>query len=499
MKSLIGRLCILLGLVLLVSGYMVGGRARNVKKVYVCADVEGSWQKVYTFVEKCNGMLTIVNDDPDNFQTVLQDNVSIVFLGDTVDKGPDNIKALKFFIHLKETYQDRVVLIMGNRDINKLRLLWELEDGSLDLQGEDRFALDKFRLSSWEDNFAAWLQKGANLIDGIAVPYTHGKDVANDKILKLKWLLQNTFGAPAAFDDFKKEVGAESDQEAYDKYMTIMLGQDGLIIKYLRLAQMIHFDADTKALIVHGGISSDSFGYIPETRLGAGDFYQCIFEVPHKSMMHTAIAWVYGGGDTLTSWIDRLNAWAQDRIGNALDKDVLGALPLIQHQEPEISIKDGKQVWTTPKAISVIHGRPWGEDYNIIPVDRHIADMLKAFGVSKLLFGHSPVGEVPVILKDNRFITIACDTSVASPARNAAVELTSHGVTVYADYYSAGERHSVMYGSGSFSVGTKVEVEGKVYWRIASLGNNKVLVGHWARSPRGPWSEPAYSVFGTSQ
>jgi len=49
-----------------------------------------------------------------------------IFGGDSQDKGIGDIRFVTMLLELKEIYGERVILIIGNRDINKLRLKVEL-------------------------------------------------------------------------------------------------------------------------------------------------------------------------------------------------------------------------------------------------------------------------------------------------------------------------------------------------------------------------------------
>eukprot|EP00959_Pyramimonas_sp_CCMP1952_P173793 3631453-Pyramimonas_sp.AAC.1 len=49
-----------------------------------------------------------------------------VFGGDVCDKGPGDIRLVKTLIDVKKRYPEQVFLIMGNRDLNKLRMATEL-------------------------------------------------------------------------------------------------------------------------------------------------------------------------------------------------------------------------------------------------------------------------------------------------------------------------------------------------------------------------------------
>jgi hypothetical protein len=57
----------------------------------------------------------------------LQPSVILVCLGDVFGDGPDNIKLARTLLELKKKDPTRVILITGNRDINKLRLGHELK------------------------------------------------------------------------------------------------------------------------------------------------------------------------------------------------------------------------------------------------------------------------------------------------------------------------------------------------------------------------------------
>lgn len=59
-------------------------------------------------------------------ELVIQPNVMLVCLGDVIGDGPDNIELATTLLNLKDKYPTRVVIITGNRDLNKLRLDWEL-------------------------------------------------------------------------------------------------------------------------------------------------------------------------------------------------------------------------------------------------------------------------------------------------------------------------------------------------------------------------------------
>lgn len=61
----------------------------------------------------------------------LRPGKTFVFGGDLFDKGPADIRLARCLTDLKRRYPDRVFLIIGNRDHNKLRLTSELDTDDL--------------------------------------------------------------------------------------------------------------------------------------------------------------------------------------------------------------------------------------------------------------------------------------------------------------------------------------------------------------------------------
>ncbi len=403
-----------LGTILTQSSVMAG-------KIAVLADVEGDWRKIQAFVEK-GDVLKINQADADGFDAELKGDAKLVFLGDSIDKGPDNLKVLKFLVDLKRKYPDRVVLLQGNRDANKLRFIWELTPDALLLNQEvEKFQVHRFRLRSWEAAFAKWSSNPAFAqVDGVATSYQHGASPVTDRILKLKWMFRDTMGAPNAFQDWKAELGGVADSQVFAQLRSLV-APEGLLTAYLRASQLAYIDDETSSLFVHGGVSQESFGIVPESRLGRGDVRKI---------------------EDLRSWVAALNAWSQERIEDALIGDVEGALPLMQYQEPEIQYDQAghPESWAPlPNRMSIAQGRPWSEVYHLDPY--HPAgftpDLIRHFqaqGISNLIFGHSPVGQIPVLMKSKGFVFVACDTSITSPPRNAYIEVSPEAISVVATY-----------------------------------------------------------------
>jgi len=474
-------------------------------RVGVLADIEGDWRKIQAFVDQSEDLLRIVPDpsgDPCRVEGELSADSKLVFLGDSIDKGPDNFKVLNFLVHLKQKYPDRVILIQGNRDVNKLRFNWELAPSALALNGGDeRFNLDRFRMRSWADSFAQWSAKhDFAQVDGVPTDYSHGAYPVIDSILKAKWMLRETMGSPTAFEDVKHEMGRLAHKGLTDaEILEVLLGwvaPGGLLADYLLSSQLAYLDEETGSLFVHGGLNRQNFGVVPESRLGKDD------------ALEGEISDLAG----LQAWIGALNRWSHRQVQSGLEGDFIGALGVIEYQEPEVvrTASGHSQAWgSNPNSISVAQARPWSPDYNLNPfhdtgLSSDLIARLRHVGVSKLFFGHSPVGQVPVLMKSEGMIVVACDTSVTAPPRNAYIEVTPEDVRVRATYVSpVGAPVLLVADSSDPAVGVGALVvagDGSSRW-VWSLGRRVVgedpsqwplLRAQWQKGP-GPFGVPTYS------
>uniref|UniRef100_A0A6C0K1D3 Calcineurin-like phosphoesterase domain-containing protein n=1 Tax=viral metagenome TaxID=1070528 RepID=A0A6C0K1D3_9ZZZZ len=142
----------------------------------------------------------------------LKGDVAIGFLGDLLDNEAYSIRVLQAMIRLKDTYPDRVLLIGGNRDFNKIRMGIELfiqaEDGLpwtgiADMHGLLARLAEPFRFRKTHppeyllDVLKAWTDS----MPAITAAYTGGDIEARVNIMYGK-----TLGAP--LDMMKHELNA---------------------------------------------------------------------------------------------------------------------------------------------------------------------------------------------------------------------------------------------------------------------------------------------------
>jgi hypothetical protein len=182
-------------------------------------DVEGMWDRLATFAEG-NRALRLDGD-----RLILADGATFVFGGDAIDRGPWSRRVVRTLLDAKARYGERVVLLAGNRDINKIRLAREL--------------------------------------------HGHPPEKAPPELRErlpelLRWIFEHTMGARGAFEFRREELVAEgraaSDDDVVQSYLD-EVAPGGTARRYL--AQCTLAFRRGRSLFVHGGLTEESLGTVP--------------------------------------------------------------------------------------------------------------------------------------------------------------------------------------------------------------------------------------------
>jgi hypothetical protein len=197
-----------------------------------------------------------------------------VFGGDAIDRGPSSRRIVRLLLDVKQRFPDRVVLLAGNRDINKLRIPREL---------------------------TSVLPKRA--------PPEAG---AWSSVERLRHILSMTMGAQDAFAhraaELQHEQRPSSDDDVVQSFLDDLQPPSGTLFRYLAACQLAFQHHGT--LFVHGGIDDESLGYVPGG-------------TPTP---------------TLATWTARLNAFFTEQIDayarQPLGVDEPAWMPIIQYQAP---------------------------------------------------------------------------------------------------------------------------------------------------------------------
>jgi hypothetical protein len=183
-----------------------------VRAIAYVTDVEGRWDKLAGALDGA-----LVSLEGDTLRVAA--HAVLVFGGDAVDRGPEGRRILRTLLAAKLAQPDRVVLLAGNRDLNKLRL-------SRELTGVP------------PSRAPAGLPRGE----------------------LLRWILARTMGAPEAFEHRRTELGDVDEERVVESFLEDVQ-PDGLLTRYLAHAQLGFREGDT--IFVHGAVTAENLGVVP--------------------------------------------------------------------------------------------------------------------------------------------------------------------------------------------------------------------------------------------
>ena len=156
---------------------------------------------------------------------VLRPNTHFVYGGDTVDKGPGDIRFVRALVSLKKRYGDRVHLLVGNRDLNKLRLPSELSNADMNR------SIDEITGPFWDRNApnlreyleATLEEKEDSLITYLedSTSATTSIEEMNTRPERLRYMLKHTLGCPDTFEFRREEIQLLT--QIYGNYPTTLL------------------------------------------------------------------------------------------------------------------------------------------------------------------------------------------------------------------------------------------------------------------------------------
>jgi Calcineurin-like phosphoesterase len=325
-------------------------------------DVEGQWQKLAAF---CADNPCVRLDAAGALH--VSDGCVFVFGGDAIDRGDASRRIVRALLDVKLRQPDRVVLLVGNRDLNKIRLVRELR-GAPPVKAPAEV-------------------RGAS--PGTLLP----------------WIFTHTMGAKAAFEFRRAELRAESrpdDDESVAESYLVDLAPDGDLTRYLAACQLAYLRDG--ALFVHGAVTDENLGVVPG----------------REERLPTVARWVDGLNDfyahDLAAWRRSLDAPL------VLEGDGWAGRVLVEYQAPVPDTKLNQR--------SVIYGRPTDALNTPWLPSRAVVERLRGEGVRALLVGHTPSGDTPAVLRDEGFTFVMADNSYGRVETGSRVTLRDGAMTV---------------------------------------------------------------------
>jgi hypothetical protein len=202
-------------------------------RIAYLTDVEGQWPKLSSFAAD-NPAVSL-----DRSELRVADGARFVFGGDALDRGPSGRRILATLLAAKRRQPEQVVLLSGNRDLNKMRLAREL--------------------GGYPPADAPLRARGADL---------------------LRWIFERTMGARHAFEHRRAELaqaGLASGDDAVCKSFAEDAAPGGVLGEYLASCQLAFRSRET--LFVHGGVTAANLGRVPGAAAVVADVDQWVAEL----------------------------------------------------------------------------------------------------------------------------------------------------------------------------------------------------------------------------
>jgi len=368
------------------------------EQVAYVTDIEGNMEYLLAYVAMSDALVLVSERADDGaVDLALRDGWRFVFGGDAVDKGGEvggSIRVARTLIRLKRKYPERVTIIVGNRDINKIRITSELT----------RAQLDGARLESMPGPY--WVPEAKRVSPvgylgeileqqrGAAGPPSAEELAAHNTLPnRVKWMLKETMGADGEFERRRLELatlgfGTESgpgyielptDAQVCDSFVR-SVEEGGFMRELLHLGQLGVIIGCN--LFLHGGLNCPRADASADCGTGA------LGLVPGRA----------GRIEDVGEWVEALNGWYREQ----LDEWVRGPTWRDDDATSELSSRGGhaliEYVVPTP-APTVVLARQLTKGGTPALPSAELMTRLNACGVRRLVVGHTPHGNCPTVIK----------------------------------------------------------------------------------------------------
>lgn len=426
--------------------------SKRIDKIGYVTDIEGDRKFWWKYV-KMSKILDIVPDNDEKqqekFKVILKPHCHFVFGGDINDQYDGDIEVVEEVLKLKRQYPDRVHFILGNRDINKLRMTQELSKKHV-------------KEYQWNETYPGtfWTQiffKGLSPYEQIRSKGVKFIDSTNNLIDRLRWILSCTMGSPNAFmnrfHELSRRENANEDNNnnniiSYDMVVDNFITNikpNGIFAEYMKHAKLALVIKDT--LFVHGAICTNSYGWIPgesNNKNNDNDGHTDDIDYNNKRIKDTDV----------NEWVNKLNAFASKGIYDCIHSDQ-DATPWSftggykNHNTPCSNILQYGMGWLPngKRNRTIVYNQWVIEDKNKLnsinfPTEE-IINNLHLHGVKRILTGHKPLGDSPAIFSNNdrNFHVITADTSYSARTKylNGMNEET---LKIFDEFKKCDEQHA---------------------------------------------------------
>jgi len=369
-------------------------------------DIEGNYDYWSRLIEYSK----VLTGRPGN--VALKDNCGLIFGGDVCDRGIGDITIINDMVSLKERYPDRVDLILGNRDINKLRLPFELNKVNLNQAPK-----------------VYWIPDDPTL-----------QNCNHSNSERMKWILTKTMGSPDAFENRRielKELGRSYTDEDVAKSFVDLVNPNpsGKLTTFMKLGCIAKVIGNV--LIIHGAILDYNIGWVPpysvngkSSIIDAIDSKTCnsleewVHEI-NKFAFTEVCSYISNSESYISCMEDEMNSITlNDKEGKNNQKDNFIDIPYrtnwaavggYLHPQPGSSLLQYGMGWMADKSQnpSVIYATYGTDSRDSNHPTPKVASWLKESNIRSVFVGHQPRGDCPYILDNYDVQIVSADTSYA--------------------------------------------------------------------------------------
>jgi hypothetical protein len=262
----------------------------------------------------------------------VNDNDMLVYGGDVWDQGGADLYVIRQLLDLQRRYPDRVHTVMGNRDMNKMRVIQELGGGASNINlctNNDNDVVKQQQQQPLPPHGGVYWLRGTGRVGDPEVGLLPNDSTSATAADRLRWMLKDTMGSPKAFEHRRSELEQEqrellqstgsptdsgscgdivvTDEQVVESYRASCHPVTGEMGRYLANARLVVRLGD--ALFVHGCLPLTETVLRQETHASVWD--DLTFAMPWLEEHETARD---KGVLTVNDWISAVNDFGVESV-----------------------------------------------------------------------------------------------------------------------------------------------------------------------------------------
>ena len=304
----------------------------------------------------------------------------------------------------EERYPNRVYLLVGNRDLNKLRFSAELSEDDM------KRPLDSIPGPHWD-------LKAPTVSDYLVQLAKESKadntSIVNTRVNRLKYMLKHTLGCPKTFEFRREELSILendaleniSDEQVLESFVAEVANEDGSLYQYIQHANVAARIGNT--LFVHGSVDENNMKYIPQ---------HIRFENARKPQAPQKLI------ENLDDWVKELNNYLKIGLIDYKRRPLWDKARESRGGESLMALQNRSASWgrtvvvncygdggniSSAAAMEYLNNEERRQRSKIDPLafegvssdprNQIVADWLLKYGIQRVVVGHKPCGDSPAV------------------------------------------------------------------------------------------------------